>query len=65
MYKNPLNKELKNCPFCGGKAEIRMNKYGGSYVVCTSCYCQTADGGMGIVKCYWNRRVEDERDNCC
>lgn len=60
MKENPLNKQLTPCPFCGGKAEIRMTKYGGSYVICTNCFCRTTDGGMGIAVCLWNRRKENK-----
>ena len=55
---------LLPCPFCGGKAEMRITKYGGSYVMCTRCFCRTIDGGHGIVKAMWNRRAgeQNERD---
>jgi len=59
--------ELKNCPFCGGKAELISNAIS-SYVSygCPKCYIKT-----GEVPCTdfveiaenrndWNSRVEDE-----
>jgi Lar family restriction alleviation protein len=36
--------ELKNCPFCGGKAMLITNhisKYPYSYVICTKCEVTT------------------------
>ena len=37
-----MKEELKRCPFCGGKAEIReiatrTSSIGGFYVMCTKC----------------------------
>ena len=33
-----MSKKLKNCPFCGGKAEIKANQDGNIFqVLCTSC----------------------------
>lgn len=63
--------ELKPCPFCGGKAEIRKgNNYGDPphfYVVCTQCgirgctTCLLYDGDEKecLKKCEekWNRRA--------
>ena len=47
---------LLPCPFCGGETKTKITKYGGSYVICTKCFCRTIDGGYGIVKANWNRR---------
>lgn len=51
--------ELKPCPFCGGRAEVRHNKDGFSYVVCPAdgCYCRT-DGHLNDEAAIqsWNRR---------
>lgn len=49
-------------PFCGGKAEMRITKYGGSYVLCTQCFCRTIDGGYGVVKAMWNRRKGEQNE---
>ena len=54
--------KLKPCPFCGGKAEMKITKYGGSYVICTQCFCRTIDGGYGIVKAMWNRRAGEQNE---
>lgn len=48
--------KLLPCPFCGGEAKMKITKYGGSYVMCKSCFCRTMDGGYGVVKAMWNRR---------
>lgn len=29
---------LKPCPFCGGKAEVRVDDNGEFYVSCTECF---------------------------
>lgn len=56
-------KELKRCPFCGGKARLTYNTYGSHYVQCDSVSC-------GIVTWIhtteeeaveaWNKMVTDE-----
>ena len=62
--------ELKPCPFCGGKAELKTF-WGGFHirryinvVQCTSC---RANSGEWKIKPKaieaWNRRVTDERDS--
>lgn len=52
--------KLRPCPFCGGKPEMKITKYGGSYVMCTKCFCRTIDGGYGIVRAMWNRRAKEK-----
>ena len=52
--------ELKLCPFCGRKPELRHNEDGFSYIVCANdgCYVRT-DGHLNdeaAIKA-WNRRV--------
>lgn len=32
-----MKEELKSCPFCGNKAEVKDTDDGGSYVCCTYC----------------------------
>ena len=57
--------ELKPCPFCGGKAEIRKYHHYGLgdeyWVVCTSCGVHTPggiDNKEHIEVKIWNRRVK-------
>ena len=58
--------ELKQCPFCGGEAILRKNRYcEGYYVTCLSHNCS-----MIIATCQretkeeaieaWNRRASDD-----
>ena len=65
-----MSKELKPCPFCGGKAVIHVND--GVRVICTVCGAMTqvlvdtyaqgkpTGGSVGRVIELWNRRVSDE-----
>ena len=57
-------KELKPCPFCGGKARIARNVIYNSYAVhCTKCMASVIGHiGMGEEEIIneWNRRYEDE-----
>lgn len=57
--------ELKPCPFCGGKAKIRSEKYWQPNVrrnvICTNCFANTGwykteDEAIEA----WNRRAEHE-----
>lgn len=49
-------KQLHACPFCGGKAETRLNQYTGDHTmaVCVSC-------GASAFYLKWNKRVSDVR----
>lgn len=65
-----MTEELKPCPFCGGKAEIRhtqpvcdkkTNKQCGYFAMCLTCLT-TSDNYNSDEACaeHWNRRVQDE-----
>ena len=61
---NKMN-ELKPCPFCGRKPELRRDDDGFSYIVCANdnCYVRT-DGHLNdnaAIKA-WNRRVGEQND---
>lgn len=47
-----LDKSLKRCPFCGGRAEIRLKIEEGStlnaYVQCSACFCKTTKAFVEI-----------------
>lgn len=56
--------ELKECPFCGGNAEIETEEYGGSAKYVSEVYC--VECGVGMSNLYgdpegaiskWNGRV--------
>lgn len=57
-----MSNELKPCPFCGGKAELRcfMNFY---WVKCIKCEVST-DAKPSLEKTIkaWNRRTNNERN---
>lgn len=61
-------KELKPCPFCGGKAEIIIfsAEYGTVTVGCTNEECDITMGKAFFTDeeaiRHWNRRVNDETD---
>ena len=65
--------ELKNCPFCGGEAEIYRHypPFGGRVRVavrCTVCGCRSKEWGR-VDKAVenWNRRLngaEEEKAEC-
>ena len=50
--------ELKRCPFCGGKAQITMSRYGTFHATCRTCFVTTQSA---IEKedaiAAWNRRA--------
>ena len=64
--------ELKPCPFCGGKATIRVVTpvhdtnykafgYGGYFVMCNDCLTSSNNYSTEQVAAdHWNRRVLDE-----
>lgn len=62
-----MSKELKPCPFCGGKASIitddRDSKTPMFAAMCNNCYMQSswchAQKEVGI---WWNRRADDGTD---
>lgn len=62
-----LEAALLPCPFCGGKAEINTNLYGGDNgdmagILCSKCTCGIESYGsrlediQGYAK-LWNRRI--------
>ncbi len=61
-----MKEELKRCPFCGGKAEIReiatrTSSIGGFYVMCTKC--KTSGDNYSKAETAtraWNIRTEAE-----
>ena len=58
--------ELKNCPFCGGKADVVLytiyGKVKSYFVYCQRCGCQSRDySTKQNAKKAWNRRANDER----
>ena len=58
-------RELKPCPFCGGKAVIADTiDFDAYYVRCRDCLARTIDSGrmMAAVKA-WNRRPEIRNEN--
>ena len=60
-FVNRMSEELKACPFCGRKPEIRHNADGFSYVLCANdgCYART-DGCLNDNEAAkaWNRRAK-------
>ena len=64
---NKYVEELKPCPFCGGKVEIRSKLVMHNetfWILCTKChmwYDKYMWGGMGVenVAEEWNRRVSE------
>ncbi|MBQ3758701.1 MAG: Lar family restriction alleviation protein [Synergistaceae bacterium] len=55
--------ELKPCPFCGGKAEIRRqltstSSIGGFFVLCLTCLTSSDNyRSMEVAADHWNRRM--------
>lgn len=73
---NALEKELKSCPCCGGKAQIRYTGNGSGpngytsnvfmrskpgFIVCLKCGLSTQKGTR-VCKAVekWNRRIEEQ-----
>lgn len=57
--------ELKNCPFCGGKAKMeRMSINPYYYVICTNLECDATVGRFQPTEVHaakvWNRRDGEE-----
>ena len=62
-----MNKELKPCPFCGGKAELKHDRVHYSYVMCMECHARTMFIEVAPYHCsndraieYWNHRAGEE-----
>ena len=54
--RNEMN-ELKPCPFCGRKPELRRDNDGFSYIVCANDNCYVNDNAAIMA---WNRRVDEQ-----
>lgn len=54
--RNEMN-ELKPCPFCGRKPELRRDDDGFSYIVCANDNRYVNDNAAIMA---WNRRVSDQ-----
>lgn len=57
---------LRNCPFCGGEAEMAKHflygKVAGYHVFCKKCDCEIKlYKTKGNARNAWNRRVNDEQ----
>lgn len=51
--------ELKNCPFCGGKAEVAY-LYFRPYIICNKCHAQIpCYNNYKSAKEAWNRRADE------
>lgn len=60
-----MESELKNCPFCGGKAEIICFAFPGNsrnyYPKCKKCGCELrAYSSKQNAKKAWNKRTYDD-----
>ena len=56
--------ELKSCPFCGGKAEIRETMHYGFFVMCKRCLTSSdnyKDEDFAIQ--HWNSRTHEQKFN--
>lgn len=54
-----MSDELKLCPFCGGKAEIREGSSTKPYIRCKRCGCRTGSSRYrGNLAKAWNARAE-------
>lgn len=61
------DKELKPCPFCGGKAILEESKFGLNVISCESCEeTMQALHVDNLIKA-WNTRVDNvaKTDECC
>ena len=58
--RNEMN-ELKPCPFCGRKPELRRDDDGFSYIVCANDNCYVNDNAAIMA---WNRRVDEQMSRC-
>ncbi len=60
--------ELKRCPFCGGKAKIRVWPLGERQITCGTCLvtpCQkmvNSDEGFEAMVATWNRRTPEPKE---
>lgn len=58
-----MSEELKTCPFCGRKPELRHDENGFSFIVCANdnCYART-DGCLNeqAAVAAWNRRAQPD-----
>ena len=65
--------ELKPCPFCGGKAEVKKSMFGNNLgyalIACKSCGASSKDFKLSLDFCAveeatkaWNRRAERSED---
>jgi Lar family restriction alleviation protein len=48
---------LKQCPFCGGNAELAVGAPGCVYIRCEACGAASDDGSRSRVVAAWNRRM--------
>lgn len=71
-----VDKDLKDCPFCGGKADYYGSTIDGYGVQCDACGCCTATHNRGLyAECEsvnkplaakdWNKRSYVEYDTFC
>ena len=60
-------KELKRCPFCGGRADLNKDYLGHFYISCDKCEIMTdscVDPNIPIAA--WNRRTQNiGKRECC
>ena len=70
-----VSKELKSCPFCGGKAEINYERIPGedkgfwAQIICNNCHGRSGGTWAGSYNAAerkevkaWNRRTNNEID---
>ena len=66
--------ELKPCPFCGGRAEVKKSTFGNNtgyaFIICKSCEASSKNFNMSLDICAveeatkaWNRRAERGEDD--